>query len=170
MSRALHSAWRSSCGTYSVLITASCAADMERLATEHAPREVGTALVGNYSDNGHEATITGLAPLTPDSRGARFTFQRGARGLFKFFRSLFHASHGRTHYVGEWHSHPGGDPCPSGTDDENMLAIARDHRAKCPECVLLILASRRNQVELGAFVYSRTRGRVGLQQSKRGQE
>jgi integrative and conjugative element protein (TIGR02256 family) len=135
---------------------------MRRLAGEHAPREVGTALVGSYSDDGREATILGLAPITPDSRGARFTFHRGTRGLVSFFVDLFRRSKGLSHYVGEWHSHPGGAPSPSGTDDENMLAIARDPMAKCPECVLLILATGQDRAELGAFVYSRIRGRTPL--------
>jgi hypothetical protein len=43
-----------------------------------------------------------------------------------------------------------------------MFAIARDPKAKCPECVLLIVATTGNDAEIGAFVYSRTRGRVPL--------
>jgi integrative and conjugative element protein (TIGR02256 family) len=135
---------------------------MRRLAATHHPNEVGTSLVGTYSDDGHRATVTALAPLTNDSRGARSTFYRGASGLGQFFRGLFTSSKGLAHYVGEWHSHPGGVPTPSGTDDANMFAIASAAEAKCPECILMIVATNGDRAELGVFVYSRTRGRIEM--------
>ena len=162
MSAQVHGRWRSSCGTYDVTVSTTCLQSMARLARSHLPREVGTALSGSYSDDGHMASVTGLAPVSPDSRGARFSFYRGARGLFEHFHSLFRSSRGRTHYVGEWHSHPGGAPYPSGTDDRNMFAIARDPHTLCPESILLIFAVAGHREELGVFVYSKGRGRVVL--------
>jgi integrative and conjugative element protein (TIGR02256 family) len=167
MSARVHSRWRSSCGTYDVTVSTTCVQSMARLARSHLPREVGTALSGSYSDDGHMASVTGLAPVSPDSRGARFSFYRGARGLFEHFHNLFRSSRGRTHYVGEWHSHPGGAPHPSGTDDRNMLAIARDPKTLCPECILLILAIHGQGEDLGVFVYSGNRGRVVLERMPR---
>lgn len=136
---------------------------MRRLAASHFPNEVGTSIVGSYSDDGNHAVLESLAPVTSDSRGARTSFYRGGSGLLEFFRSIFSSSRGRKHYVGEWHSHPGGQPWPSGTDDSNMLGIARDLTAKCPECILVIVAEHKEAAaEFGVFVYSRTRGRVIL--------
>jgi proteasome lid subunit RPN8/RPN11 len=162
MTLKLHSTWRSECGRYSVAFSQSCVDDMMGLAKKHFPLEVGTSLVGIYSDDGYVATVTGLAPLAHDSKGGRFTFTRGAAGLGEFFRQLFHRSGGREHYVGDWHSHPGGAPSPSSIDSENAAAIADDDRALCPECILAILALDERSSELGVFVYSRKHGRIVL--------
>lgn len=154
--------WRSECGRYAVEFSRSCVDEMVRLAIKHLPREVGTSLVGTYSDDGHVATVTGLAPLTEDSKGGRFSFIRGSVGLGEFFRKLFHRSKGREHYVGDWHSHPGGAPVPSSTDSSNAFGIAKDVRTLCPECILVILAINGDTTELGVSVYSRDGGAVVL--------
>ena len=162
MNTADRSVWRSECERYTVIIESACLSEMVHLAREHGPNEVGTALVGSYSDDGFTARICRLAPLTQDSRGGARTFFRGVRGLRDFFLKIFTSSRGRMHYVGEWHSHPGGAAVPSFTDDENALSIARDPRSDCPECVLIILAFSRADVELGVYVYSSSQGRVML--------
>ena len=157
-----HSVWRTEDGVYTVTVEYACFESMLQLAGERAPVEVGTSLVGSYTDDGHHAYVRSLAPLTPDSQGGRFTFQRGVAGLRDFFRKVFKRSRGMTHYVGEWHSHVGGAPIPSGTDDTNTMEIARDPSALCPECILVILALREKKVELGVYVYSRKHGRLTL--------
>jgi hypothetical protein len=101
------SEWRSEDGRYIVEISDVVIALMRELAVEHSPNEVGTSLVGSYSDDGHRATIDALAPLSSDSRGSRFSFVRGVQDLAAFFSTIFRKSQGHRHYVGEWHSHPG---------------------------------------------------------------
>ncbi len=157
-----HSVWRSNDGAYTVTIGRACFGAMLQLAKEHAPTEVGTPLVGSYSDDGHLAHVQSLAPVTHDSQGGRTTFLRGVAGLRDFFRKVFKRSGGMRHYVGEWHSHPGGTPFPSGTDEVNTLEIARDPSAHCPECILVILAFADQDADLGVYVFSRTRGRIVL--------
>lgn len=162
MTGAMDGTWRSADGKYTVTILRACFDDMLRLARSQAPVEVGTSLVGSYSDDGHHAEVQSLAPVSQDSRGARATFHRGVAGLRRFFRELFATSRGRTHYVGEWHSHPGGAPFPSGTDEVNTLEITHDPKSMCPECILIILALRDDIPDLGVFVFSRVRGRIDL--------
>jgi hypothetical protein len=53
-------------------------------------------------------------------------------------------------------------PHPSGTDDANMFAIAREPKALCPECLLVIFATDKERDQIGVFVYSRSRGRIDL--------
>lgn len=159
--------WTSTDGRYSVRLEEKFLLEAVRLAREHFPNEVGTPLVGEYTDDGTEARVTTIGPLTTDSGGTRFTFTRGVSGLRGFFARLFSSSQGRVHYVGEWHSHPGGSTTPSATDDANMTAIAKDERALCPECVLVILAVDPTRVSTGVFVYSRTHGRLTLVQRSR---
>lgn len=154
--------WRSGAGDYTVLLTDDFLEAAVTLARRTFPREVGTALVGSYSDDGTQATVTGVAPLSPDSKGSRFRFQRGVQGLRDFFSRLFRLSRGTVHYVGEWHSHPGGAPTPSRTDDNNMQEIADAPSALCPECILVILGLTTDESSTGVYVYSRTRRRLRL--------
>ncbi len=136
---------------------------MLALAKEHAPNEIGTSVFGSYSADGFHAAILGRAPVAADSEGGRFSFLRGVRGARSFFSALFKKSGGKRHYVGEWHSHPGGLSTPSYTDDENQSAIARDVRTNCPECILVIVGGNfHDDPLLGVFVYSRERGRIEL--------
>ena len=155
--------WQSECKRYTVLISESCFLKIKEMAQAHYPNEVGTSLVGCYSDDGFEASVLELAPLTPDSKGSHTSFYRGIAGLRKFFAKLRRTFSGKRHYVGEWHSHPGAAPLPSKTDDQNQGAIATDTKTDCPECILIIIGCTLSNVdEIGVFVYSRKRGRVVL--------
>lgn len=162
MTEVNHSFWRSADGLYTVVIAQACFDEMVHLARSRSPNEIGTSLVGTYSDDAKVAYATGLAPVSKDSRGARTTFQRGIAGLRRFLSTTFAASKGRTHYVGEWHSHPGGAPVPSPTDEENSMEIASDPEMRCPECILIILSLQGETVEPRVYVFSRKRGRLDL--------
>ena len=155
--------WQSSCQKYTVRLSNACFLKILEMARAHSPNEVGTSLVGCYSDNGFEASVLDLAPLSPDSKGSRTSFYRGTAGLRKFFTKLRETFSGKRHYVGEWHSHPDATPLPSQTDDRQQLAIAKDTNTKCPECILILIGHTLSNVdEIGVFVYSRKRGRIPL--------
>ena len=160
--------WQSDCKRYTVLISKYCHRKMTEMAQEHYPNEVGTSLVGSYSDDGFEASVLELAPLSPDSKGSRTSFYRGIAGLRNFFTKLRKTCSGRRYYVGEWHSHPDGGTVPSGTDNQNQLEIAKDTKTGCPECILIIIGGTdSNFNKIGVFVYSRKRGRVILYNTDR---
>ena len=155
--------WRSESPRYSVIIRKQCFREMLALAKRHAPVEVGTSLIGRYSNDGWQAIVVGLAPLSKDSKGSRNEFYRGVKGLRKFYRQLFERFHRQRHYVGEWHSHPDGPPSPSPTDNVNQGAIAKDRATECPEAILIILGGKLSSVpELRVFIQSRSHGLVAL--------
>ena len=155
--------WQSDCQQYTVLISKSCLLKMTEMAQTHYPNEVGTSLIGCYSNDGFEATVLDLAPLSSDSKGWRTSFYRGTVGLRQFFAKLRETFSDKRYYVGEWHSHPGAAPIPSSTDERNQLKIAKDTKTDCPECILIIIGGTRlNFNEIGVFVYSRKRGKVIL--------
>ncbi|MDH7579047.1 MAG: Mov34/MPN/PAD-1 family protein [Bacillota bacterium] len=134
-----------------------------KMAKEHYPMEVGTSLIGYYSDDGFDAFICRTAPLPPDSKGLAHMFVRGAKGMRAFFSRLLERYSGKKYYVGEWHSHPDALAYPSEIDDINMSAISSDVKTNCPECILVILGENFFELpKLGVFVYSRTRGRIDL--------
>ncbi len=155
--------WQSDCQKYTVRLSNACFLKMLEMAQSHSPNEVGTSLVGCYSDNGFEASVLDLAPLSPDSKGSRTSFYRGTVGLQKFFTKLQETFSCKRHYVGEWHSHPDATPLPSQRDDRQQLAIAKDANTNCPECILVLIGHTLSNVdEIGVFVYSRKRGRIPL--------
>ncbi len=151
-----------------MVLSDACISEMLLLAKRHNPNEVGTSLVGRYSEDGYTAFVDRAAPLTPDSRGSRMAFSRGVSGLKKFFKTLVTASGMHAHYVGEWHTHPGGAPYPSHQDDESQGAISRDPKTCCPEVVLVIVGGDiLTGIKVGVFVYSRQRGRIDLHPERR---
>ncbi len=153
--------WKSVDSIYTVEIAPACLQAMLDLANEHSPNEIGTALIGCYSSDHTQAKILELAPIAPDSAGRRMSYVRGAAGLRTFFRTIFMKSKGERYYVGEWHSHPGGVPFPSGTDDQNVFDVARDPKECCPECILIIISTGVD-IGIGVFVYSRLHGKTTL--------
>ncbi len=155
--------WKSKCGRYTVIVSPKCFARLLAIAREYYPMEAGTTLVGCYSNDGFDAKVLDLGPLSPDSSGSQMCFQRGIEGLREFFAALLRALSGTTHYVGEWHSHPDGSPTPSRSDDESAAAIASDTQTRCPVCLLLLLGGNPFRApDLGVFVYSRGQRRIDL--------
>lgn len=86
--------WRSVCKRWTVHLSTSCILAMTKMAQTHYPNEVGTSLVGHYTDDGFEAFVLELAPLSADSKGTRTSFYRGVDGLRTFFAKLRCASKG----------------------------------------------------------------------------
>ncbi len=156
--------WRSNDGRHTVTVSKACIKHMISLAKKNYPNEIGSSLVGRYSSDKFTATVTNLAPPPPDSKGSRKSFHRGVQGTLEFFSSLFQKTKGKRHYVGEWHSHPGGSPLASRTDDITHSAIAADNDTDCRECVLLILGGNfQDHSELQVYVYSRENGKIALE-------
>ena len=163
MSNALPLKWKSRCGRYTVSISDSCFTKTLEMARKHCPDEVGTSLVGCYSDDGFDAFISDMAPVCSDSKSLDNSFWRGIKGLQTLFVELRKSYAGKRYYVGEWHSHPDASPIPSRTDDMTQSAIAADRQANCPESILVVIAGNLfGAPDLRVFVYSRKRGRVDL--------
>jgi integrative and conjugative element protein (TIGR02256 family) len=88
-----------------------------------------------------------------DSASGRAWFQRGVAGLQDL---LFRRWRQQEYYLGEWHSHPGAAPTPSGTDATQLKLFARAADYHCPEPILLIVGGDpRNEWILHARVYLR---------------
>jgi hypothetical protein len=144
---------------------------MLKLAIKHSPNEIGTSLIGSYSDFGFCANVLGLAPLTKDSRSGRTWFIRGIEGLKKFYELLDRRFRGCRHYIGEWHSHPSSPTSTSGTDRQSHIEISQDEDTNCPEVILAILGENLNSEPiLSVSVRSQKHGLVSLQPILKGLE
>lgn len=156
------SRWSSADHWCVVEIPAEVLATMVQMADAAHPLETGASLFGTYSDDQQLARIEGIAPVPRDSMRGRFHFRRGIAGLAAFFRRLFSQTKGRSFYVGEFHSHPGGEASPSPQDDRTQFAIAADPTCQCEAPVLVIVGGVPSARELGVFVHTRGRKRAVL--------
>ena len=149
--------WSSGDGACLVELSPEALEQMIALADAVHPLENGASLFGRYSSDQHSAFIEGIAPVPRDAERGRFHFRRGIAGLATFFRRLFRRTSGKSFYVGEFHSHPGGSPHPSGEDDAAHHAIAADPACQCRAPVLVIVGDVPGNRNIGVFVHTRGR-------------
>lgn len=117
----------SSDGLISVIIAQSCLSEMIKMCKTARGNEVGSVLIGHYSEDGYSVFVDGTRPTPVGSIGKRMSFWRSSRGLASFFRRLFKKSNGDRYYIGEWHLHPGSSVVPSDRDDRTGESISNDH-------------------------------------------
>lgn len=88
--------------------------------------ESGGILLGTVHDHGMLITHA-TAPSRYD-RQLRMFFSREPRGHRAVAQRLWRASGGIVRYLGDWHTHPEDDPCPSGIDlrEWHQLALVRN--------------------------------------------
>lgn len=136
MSEALDGLYSDAEGRFQVLLERSALERALAAFSAAGRKETGGVLIGRYEDDGAVAIV---AEATASPRGSffgAFTFCRAPGRLRSLLAKRW--SEGQ-HYLGEWHSHPGELPEPSGRDHETMVKIAADHRYACREPLLLIL-------------------------------
>ncbi|MCK4376199.1 MAG: Mov34/MPN/PAD-1 family protein [Candidatus Brocadiae bacterium] len=120
------------------------------------PNEAGGVLLGYYTPDMRVAFVTEILQPKEDTRSGLGWFLRGVAGLAKVLIERWQRPN-RTYYLGEWHSHPGGDTFPSGRDGESMRAIATSPKEQCPEPVLVIVGGTvQGSNEIGVWVFTRT--------------
>jgi integrative and conjugative element protein (TIGR02256 family) len=113
------------------------------------PSETGGVLIGHHSRLRDRAIIVEALGPTPDSRGTRFSFFRGWRGL----QRLIDQAWGRgDFYLGEWHFHPATSSSPSDQDRDQIAAFSRDPAYACPDPVLLVVGGGPRTVFVSASV------------------
>lgn len=155
--------WRSSDGLYTVVISRHALKRMSRLAKEHIPNEVGTSLVGSYSEDGYTAFVLDIAPLPSDSKASPVSFVRGVLGMKEFYKGLTKRFRKTRFYIGEWHSHPFAEPDSSSQDKSTHEEIARDKVTGCSEVVMIVLGGDFHKVRhLNVSVYSSRMGLIEL--------
>lgn len=114
-------------------------AELRRLAGEALPNETGGTLIGYYGDGGRVAQVERALGVRRGARQGRSHFYRPSDAVDGQLAEIYRASGGRTYYLGEWHSHPGSAPGPSGTDLHTMHDLARSPMVATDTPVLLIL-------------------------------
>jgi len=114
----------------------SLLSEVTRIAGQAGRFETGGILIGEYFDQGTAVRITEITTMPSDSLFGRSWFKRGRKGLDAILRDRWKQGQ---HYIGEWHSHPGGSPEPSEPDISAMRRIATDPLYQCKSPVLLVV-------------------------------
>ena len=106
-------------------------------ACEEAGRlETGGILIGTYSDDGGSARVSRAVGPPEGSQATSTRFVRSEAGLAELLKQLWAV---QQHYLGEWHSHPGGAGVPSAQDRRQMASISDDSAYSCPNPILVIV-------------------------------
>lgn len=98
--------------------------------------ETGGILIGRHDADGWMAEVVEATTKPPGSRAGKWWFHRGNVGLGDLLAARWDSGY---HYLGEWHSHPGGSTEPSDTDKRSMRKIAADDAYQCPQPVLIVV-------------------------------
>ncbi len=98
------------------------------LLEDAAPAETGGLLVGFVDSKARTVYVTRALPAPSDSVGDPGRFFRGVEKVPEELSLIAERTGGILHYVGDWHSHPGGGPGLSRTDEETAADLRRDLR------------------------------------------
>ncbi|WP_223644347.1 Mov34/MPN/PAD-1 family protein [Corallococcus sp. EGB] len=130
---------------YRVRLAPGVLAKALRLARVRAPLETGGLLLGAVVDG--EACV--LAVTGPGRKAVRNRFGFEAdRGRDN---RLLARVRPRLHWIGDWHTHPGGSPILSGTDEEAARSALSDKRGWVLEMVVAGNPSMRERLQVGLF-------------------
>lgn len=86
-------------------------------------KEQGGVLLGEVNQN--EIRITKISVPTTLDKSKKYSFIRSKISAQIIIDYEFYNSKGKTIYLGEWHTHPENNPCPSNTDI-NMIKTQYD--------------------------------------------
>ncbi len=147
---------------YGVRIPAKVLNKITRRCIAAGENETGGILTGYYNKRRDCAIVTNCSVPGTDSVCKRSRFYRGIAGLQQWLLELWQRRR-REFYLGEWHSHPYSQPIPSTDDTNQMVAISKDERYKCPEPILLLVGGDpRSECRCKVHVYVRSRKHVEL--------
>ena len=123
---------------WQVRLVGGLSRQLATLLEEAAPAETGGLLVGFVDSRAKTVYVTRALPAPPDSVGDPGRFIRGVVKVPEALSRIAEHTGGVLHYVGDWHSHPGGSPDLSRTDEETAAELRRDLRGVSVPAHLLV--------------------------------
>ena len=133
---------------------------IEREAARRLLRETGGALFGYESEE--EVVVACAFGPGPKARHGFRSFEPDPETTRRLIASVWDSSEGRYRFLGSWHTHPGGPPVPSPTDEQTASDLSDQPGVLLPRPLLLIQATRIERRaerlrELRAWKYSERR-------------
>ena len=111
--------------TWQVRLRAGLVEEMQKMLRKAAPNETGGILVGAANLKRRIVYVTRMLPEPPDSEGTPYAFVRGIEDVPEVVKEIEEATGGVLGYVGEWHTHPKGDPRLSETDKKAVRNLKK---------------------------------------------
>lgn len=103
------------------------------------PNETGGVLLGWSTDSDIVITHAVGPGARAEHQPTRFLPDRDWQA--DEIARLYEESGRTIEYLGDWHTHPGGDPYPSALDSAALRRIALDEAARCPRPIMGILGN-----------------------------
>lgn len=125
---------------------------MCRLATVKFPLETGGMLLGYVANNG-ESVVTDIIGPGLKAKHGRFNFTPDGEYQQFFLEKHFSETEGRETYLGDWHTHPKGEPYPSHLDRRTLARIAQTPSSGTSHPVMAILGGGNKEWLLGAVQF-----------------
>jgi len=120
---------------------------LRELFSSAKPNETGGILVGYVNWEREVVYITRALKPPSDSRSSPLAFVRGISDIPEEVRRIHERTGAMLGYVGEWHTHPGGDPQPSYQDLSTVEEI-KSNLDKVPLPALILIVT-----EQGIYPY-----------------
>lgn len=109
-------------------------------ADKSAPLETGGILLGFWAEENSEPVVLEMLGPGPNAIHERYRFVPDHEHQTAEIERLYHDSGRRLHYLGDWHTHPGGSATLSKSDRATLRQIAAEPAARAPMPTMLILA------------------------------
>ena len=129
----------------------------QRRRLEHALTDAGSTEIGGILMGEHVSENTfHVVDLTVQRQGRSASFWRllesALRALDHFFNRTSH-NYKRFNYLGEWHSHPSFELCPSTQDELSIHDILDDPTVGARFVVLMIVKKEQGELRSNAWTY-----------------
>lgn len=115
-------------------------ASLESEATRRTPAETGGILLGYWAEDGRDCVVTHVIGPGPNAIHCETRFAPDHAYQVGEIGRLYEQSGRLLHYLGDWHSHPGGTGELSEQDRRTLRTIARARAARVRRPIMLILA------------------------------
>ena len=134
-----------------ILINNDLFYDLCKKAEAGYPNEAGGLLVGRYSTDRKSVIVTkALTPTQETTSPSSYT--RKTEGMEPIWQKLYEEG---LQYIGEWHSHPNGNPKYSTEDLNAMRGLYSDEGVTISKPLLLILGVKDGgYIKNSAYIYN----------------
>ena len=107
------------------------------------PLETGGVLIGYVADNDDMVILSASGP-GPNASHKRYRFKPDHNYQLDFIEEAFINHNRKAYYLGDWHTHPKGEPAMSFMDRRTLIRIAEYKEVTVSAPLMLILGGGRD--------------------------
>jgi [CysO sulfur-carrier protein]-S-L-cysteine hydrolase len=128
-------------GKLKVLLSQNSLRKLSRLAKTNFPNETGGTLLGHYTNSMKIAVITEITRSKKNAKTSPVSFIRPSDHGESIENKKIIRAKGKLFYLGEWHSHPNGNPHPSTNDLRSLMFLAVHPNVPADTPIMLIIGN-----------------------------